>query len=39
MVVSKSGVKIQKLRKMQSSIKLSAKLLKIKAYKKPQTEV
>ena len=38
-VVSKSGVKIQKLRNKLISLKFIANSLKIKTYKKPQTEV
>ena len=38
-VVSKSGVKIQKLRNKLIFLKFIANALKIKTYKEPQTEV
>ena len=38
-VVSKSGVKIQKLRNLLISLNIVANILKINTYKKPQTEV
>ena len=38
-VVSKSGVKIQKLRNKLIFLKFIANILKINTYKKPQTEV
>ena len=38
-VVSKSGVKIQKLRNLLIFLNYTANTLKINTYKKPQTEV